>query len=225
MPLLTTHQVSKRYDEGRAAVGVLKEINFSLAERECVGIFGVSGAGKSTFLHLLGGLDTPTSGKVFFEGQDLFSLNDEERARFRNTTVGFVFQFYHLLSEFSALENVMIPCLIAGNSRSQAEEKAQEALAAVGLTDRFHHRPGELSGGEQQRVAIARAVVMRPRVILADEPTGNLDEQTGKKIWDYLLRLAHEGMALVVVSHNQELLRSLPRHLELKEGSLHEATL
>ena len=187
------------------------------------GIYGASGSGKSTLLHILGGLDRPTGGKVYFEGQNLSEMNEDEITRFRNESIGFVFQFYYLLPEFTALENVMIPCLIAGIPRKEAKERAKDALNEVALSPRAHHKPSELSGGEQQRVALARAAVMHPKIILADEPTGNLDRQTGEQIFDYLLRLNRDDkISMIIVSHNQELLRQLPHTLLLRDGKLHE---
>ena len=222
--LIAAHNISKRYDDGPIPVNVLVDANVSFNEGEVVGIFGASGAGKSTLLHLLGGLDRPTKGEVFFEGQSLSQLSDRALATLRNRSVGFVFQFYHLLSELTARENVMIPCLLAGCSSSEARERADLALTSLGLSSRADHHPGLLSGGEQQRVAIARAVVMRPKVIFADEPTGNLDRHTGDEVWKTIMTLAREyHMGLVVVSHNQELLATLPRTLELKDGRLVEA--
>ncbi|MBI2974171.1 MAG: ABC transporter ATP-binding protein [Deltaproteobacteria bacterium] len=214
----------KTYDGGTQNVNVLSGVNFKCEEGEFIGIFGASGAGKSTLLHILGGLDFPTKGEVKFDGEDIYKKNKRFLAAFRNKTVGFVFQFYHLLPEFSAVENVMLPCLIAGQKRKEAFANAKEALQFVNLEDRDKHKPSELSGGEQQRVAIARAIVMRPKFVLADEPTGNLDESTGEKIFLNLEKL-HEAAktGIIMVTHNPDLLRKIPRRLELKGGLLHEA--
>ena len=182
---------------------------------------GPSGAGKSTFLHLVGTLDAPTAGRVFFSGEDVFLKDEEELARFRNQTVGFVFQSHHLLPEFTALENVMMPALVGRAPRSEARRRAQEVLALVGLSDRMEHRPGELSGGEQQRVAVARSLCLEPRLLLADEPTGNLDPQTAEGIHQLLADVnARLGVTAVVVTHNEQLATSLPRRVRLAQGLL-----
>lgn len=211
----------KSYDRGAKEVRVLSGADFSCGAGEFVGIFGASGAGKSTFLHILGGLDAPDSGSVRFNGSDIYAMGGRRLASYRNREIGFVFQFYHLLPEFSALENVMLPCLIAGTGRKKAEELASKALSLVGMDGRMVHRPGELSGGEQQRVALARAMVMEPKFILADEPTGNLDETTGMMVFSYLEKLNREtGTGIIMVTHNPELLKKIPRRLELKSGRL-----
>ncbi len=221
--LLTANDVKKSYDGGAAALDVLKGVDFEIGEGNLVGIYGASGSGKSTLLHIMGGLDRPTGGKISFEGDDINKMSETALARFRNRSIGFVFQFYHLLPEFTAIENAMMPCLIAGQKRKQARQKAMEALEEVGLSDRASHRPSELSGGEQQRVALARAAVMRPKLILADEPTGNLDRETGERVFDYLLKLNRDdGIAMLIVSHNQELLDLLPRKHLLRDGKLNE---
>jgi lipoprotein-releasing system ATP-binding protein len=186
---------------------------------EVVALVGASGVGKSTLLHLLGALDRPTGGRVLFEGADLFARAETDLVRFRRHEVGFVFQFYNLLGEMSALENTMIPALLARRPAREARERAAESLAEVGLADRLRHRPGELSGGEQQRVAIARALVNAPRVILADEPTGNLDPKTSEIICDLFLRLqAERGIAFLVATHNPDLARKAERGYRLVEG-------
>jgi len=221
--LLTAHNLQKRYDGGAAVVDVLTGVDFEMGRGELTGIYGASGSGKSTLLHLLGGLDHPTAGRVSFEGQKLDEMSEAQLAQFRNQSVGFVFQFYHLLPEFSALENVMIPCLIHGTRRKEARERALRVLDEVALLNRASHRPSEMSGGEQQRVALARAAVMQPKLILADEPTGNLDRQTGERVFDYLLKLNRDdGIAMLVVSHNKDLLNQLPRKLLLRDGKLHD---
>lgn len=213
----------KIYDGGEKETVVLRGANFSCRAGEFVGVFGASGSGKSTFLHIIGGLDNPSSGEIKFEGRDLCRMREKELADFRNKTIGFIFQFYHLLPEFSAIENVMLPCLIAGRSKGDAKKLAVEALQNVEMSDRMLHRPAHLSGGEQQRVAIARAIVMQPKFILADEPTGNLDEENGFKVFSYLEKLNKEtGMGIIMVTHNPDLLQRIPRKLELKNGKLHE---
>lgn len=221
--LLTAQGLKKTYDGGASAVDVLTGVDFAMETGELTGVYGASGSGKSTLLHLLGGLDRPTGGKVSFEGQPLETMSEAELARFRNRSIGFVFQFYHLLPEFSALENVMIPCLIGGMKKREAKKRAADALEEVALSHRANHRPGEMSGGEQQRVALARAAVMQPKLILADEPTGNLDRQTGERVFDYLLKLNSEDkIGMIIVSHNQELLSALPRRLLLRDGRLND---
>lgn len=214
----------KTYDRSAQAVHVLKGLDFRCAAGEFIGIFGASGSGKSTFLHILGGLDRPDEGFVKFDGADIYKKGDGDISRYRNREIGFVFQFYHLLPEFTALENVAIPCLIAGIKRSEALKMAESALAAADMMERLHHRPSELSGGEQQRVSIARAIVMRPRFILADEPTGNLDEATGLNIFSCLAGL-HEksGTGIIMVTHNPEFIKKIQRRFELKGGVLHAA--
>lgn len=221
MALLEAVDISKVYKDTAKPVWVIKRLDFVLHEGELVGIFGASGAGKSTLLHILGAIDRPTSGTVKTSGRDLQSMDEEELAQFRNKEVGFVFQFYHLLPEFTAAENVMLPALIAGMSQHDAMKSADEALFAMGLSERRDHRPAMLSGGEQQRVAIARAAVMKPPVILADEPTGNLDHETGEQIFNYLVNLNRtRGIGLVIVTHNRDLLGRLPRSYELVDGKL-----
>ncbi len=203
---------------------MLSGIDLTIAENETVAIIGESGVGKSTLLHLLGGLDRPTAGTVRIAGTDLNSLRDRELARFRSEAIGFVFQFHHLLPDFTALENVMMPCLIGGERASVAEERARAILERVGLGDRLSHRPGELSGGEQQRVAVARAVVCKPSLVLADEPTGNLDPDTGAEVERLLIDLNHEaGITCVVVTHSPRLADAMDRKLRLTHGHLEEA--
>jgi lipoprotein-releasing system ATP-binding protein len=186
-------------------------------------IEGASGAGKSTLLHILGTLDRPSEGQVFFEGQDLFARSNSELAQLRNRQMGFVFQFHHLLPEFSALENTMMPGLIQGMSPQTAGNEGEKILVQLGLGDRLHHKPGQLSGGEQQRVAVARALVLKPKVILADEPTGNLDTQTGEEVHNLLGRINRErGITLVMVTHNPMLASRLTRRVRLADGWLRE---
>ena len=223
MSLLEAINVSKVYRDAAAPVWVLRDLNFGLQEGELTGIFGASGAGKSTLLHILGAIDEPTSGEVRINSEDLGGMDADALAGFRNRSVGFVFQFYHLLGEFTAVENAMLPALISGMGRAQAERLASESLLAMGLSERLGHRPAMLSGGEQQRVAIARATVLNPPIILADEPTGNLDHESGEQIFEFLLKLNREkGMAVVMVTHNRELLARLPKAYELKDGKLVE---
>ena len=200
---------------------MLQGLNLEIAPRKKIGIVGASGVGKSTLLHILGGLDSPDTGQVFVEKDNLYQLSEDKRAKLRNRYFGFVFQFYHLLPELTALENVFLPALIAGFSKKEAHEWASIALERVGLKTRVSHYPSELSGGEQQRVALARACVLKPKVILADEPTGNLDEKTGDEVLKFLLDgvEAAEG-SLILVTHNKELLKNCDEVFELKHGQL-----
>ncbi|MDX1568278.1 MAG: ABC transporter ATP-binding protein [Longimicrobiales bacterium] len=202
---------------------VLERVEFSVAPGEAVAVIGASGAGKSTLLHLLGGLDRPTSGAVEIGGRALNELSDTELAAIRSRKIGFVFQFHHLLREFTALENVMMPMLVAEWNEETARERATELLDSVGLSERLTHRPTELSGGEQQRVAVARALANRPLVLLADEPSGNLDESTSDRLHDLLFRLREErSLAMVLVTHNLELARRADRTLRLEDGQLRD---
>lgn len=221
--LLSARNISKHYDTGPARVNVLSSLNFDLESSALAGIYGASGSGKSTLLHVLGTIDRPDSGTVSFSGRRYDDLSEDGRACLRNKSIGFVFQFYYLLPEFSALENVMIPCMISGMSKKMAMEDAKLSLEEVSLFHRANHRPGELSGGEQQRIALARAIVMRPKILLADEPTGNLDRENGEMIFDYLLKLnMNDKIAMVIVSHNQQLLDKLPKKFLLQDGKLNE---
>jgi lipoprotein-releasing system ATP-binding protein len=220
-PLLRADAVSKSFHDAGREVVVLRELSLEVMSGEEIAIVGQSGVGKSTLLHVLGSLDAPTSGRVWFEQLDLFTLDARSLAEFRNHKLGFVFQFHYLLGDFSALENVMMPALIARLDERSARERAAEVLALVGLGDKGHRRPAELSGGEQQRVAVARAVVMRPRLVLADEPTGNLDPHTASEIHELFHRLNQTlGVTLVVATHNERLWRSMGRTLRLHEGRL-----
>jgi len=223
-PLLEARELRKDYWlPGKGRIEVLRGLDLSLHEGEVVALLGKSGAGKSTLLHVLGTLDEPTAGQVFFEGEPLFERDEAELARFRNHTIGFVFQSHHLLPDFSALENTMMPLLVRREDRRRAERVAREILERVGLGHRLDHRPGELSGGEQQRVALARALATRPRILLADEPTGNLDPKTGKEIQDLLLELNRElGITALVVTHNESLARDFPRRLHMESGRIVE---
>ena len=221
--LLRASDVHKKfYDAGREVV-VLRGLNLEVSAGEQIAIIGQSGVGKSTLLYLLGSLERPTAGKVFFEDQDLFVMDERALAEFRNRKLGFVFQFHYLLADFSALENVMMPALIARLSDSDARQRAEDVLDVVGLKDKLHRRPAELSGGEQQRVAVARAVVLGPKLVLADEPTGNLDPQTAEEVNQVFQRLNRDlNVTLVVATHNERLSRSMGRTLRLSDGKLHE---
>jgi lipoprotein-releasing system ATP-binding protein len=202
-------------------VEVLRGIDLDIQAGELLALTGPSGAGKSTFLHVVGTLDAPTAGQVRFEGRDVFARDEEALARFRNETVGFVFQSHHLLPEFTALENAMMPALIRRVARGEARRRAEEVLGLVGLAERLEHKPGELSGGEQQRVALARALCLEPRLLLADEPTGNLDPQTAEGIHALLSDLNRRlGLTAVVVTHNERLAAALPRRVRLLAGRL-----
>ena len=221
---IEAREVVKEFVDGPRRVCVLDGIGLSVERGEMVSIVGESGVGKSTLLQILGGLDRPTGGSVRVGDVDLAERNDQELARFRNDAIGFVFQFHHLMPDFTALENVMMPGLIAGQTPAEAQEPAREILARVGLGDRFEHRPGELSGGEQQRVAVARAVVRKPDLILADEPTGNLDPGTAAEVEGLFVELNREmGMTGVVVTHNDRLARAMDRRLRLTRGHLEAA--
>ncbi len=217
--LLQAEELEKEYRTGPEVVRVLRGVNLSLRAGEVVALVGASGIGKTTLLYLLGTLDRPTAGRVRFDGEDLFARSDAALARFRRQEIGFVFQFYNLLGEMTALENAMLPALLLRKSVREARSLAAEALSDVGLGDRLRHRPGELSGGEQQRVAIARALLNRPRLILADEPTGNLDPKTSEVIYDLFLRLqAERGIAFLIATHNQDLARKADRGYRLVDG-------
>jgi lipoprotein-releasing system ATP-binding protein len=221
-PLLRAEGISKRFVTGEGAtIEVLKDLSLEVARGERVAILGQSGIGKSTLLYVLGTLDHPNEGKVWFEGEDVFTRDSEALARFRNASLGFVFQFHHLLPEFTALENVMMPGLLRGLSFAPMRERAVAILAEVELSHRLGHPVGKLSGGERQRVAVARALVLDPPLVLADEPTGNLDPGTAERVGDLLLRLNESrGTALVVVTHNAELARRMGRALVLRDGRL-----
>lgn len=215
--------ICKSYEQGTETVNVLRSVDLTVRSGDSVAIVGSSGSGKSTLLQIMGTLDTPSAGSVFFQERDISSLGWRERAAIRNKSIGFVFQFHHLLPEFSARENVAMPGIIGGMPRPLALEKADAALSRVGLAHRLHHRVTTLSGGERQRAAIARAILLEPQVMLADEPTGNLDDRTGGEINDLLLDLNRDrGVTLIIVTHNAELARCMDRTLELRSGELYE---
>ncbi len=221
--LLAGEDLEKEYRTGPEVVRVLRGATVRVGRAEVVALVGASGVGKSTLLHLLGALDRPTAGRVLYEGDDVFAKGEPGLVRFRRHQVGFIFQFYNLLGEMTALENAMIPALLARRPMSETRRQAAEALGEVGLGDRLAHRPGELSGGEQQRVAIARALMNEPRIILADEPTGNLDPKTSELIFDLFLRLqAERRIAFLVATHNPELARRADRAYRLVEGRARE---
>lgn len=221
--LLQCDNLCKRYQEGSVQTEVLRNVIFDVQPGEMMAIVGSSGSGKSTLMHLLGGLDTPSSGDVLFDGNSLNAMSSAAKAALRNRELGFIYQFHHLLPDFSALENVAMPLLIAKTAREQARERAAQMLKAVGLEHRAAHRPSELSGGERQRVAIARALVNNPRLVLADEPTGNLDARNADAIFDLLNELnQRQGTAFLVVTHDLHLAKRLPRQREMRDGQLSE---
>lgn len=223
VPFLQVKDLHKTYHHNGNQINVLRGINFTLQQGEIVSIEGASGVGKSTLIQVLGTLDHPTSGTVLFNGHNVFKLKPADLARFRNESIGFMFQFHHLLPEFTALENVMMPALINRTGRAAAEKAAREMLDAVGLSNRATHKPGELSGGEQQRVALARALVLKPRLVLADEPTGNLDPETGEGIHRVLFNVNRDhNIAVMVVTHSQALARRMPRRMKIVDGILTE---
>ncbi|WP_294912776.1 lipoprotein-releasing ABC transporter ATP-binding protein LolD [Tatumella sp. UBA2305] len=219
--LLQCDQLCKRYQEGNLHTDVLRNVSFTLQPGEMAAIVGSSGSGKSTLLHLLGGLDSPTSGDVLFKGQSLNQMSSSAKAELRNRELGFIYQFHHLLPDFTALENVAMPLLIGKKNSSEALQRATEMLAAVGLEKRASHRPSELSGGERQRVAIARALVNRPSLVMADEPTGNLDARNADAIFQLLGELNQiQGTAFLVVTHDLALAKRLNRQMEMRDGQL-----
>ena len=220
-PMLTLENVCKSFDHHGKTIDVLKGIDLIMKKGDSLAIMGASGVGKSTLLNIMGSLDPPTTGAVRFRDRNMYEMDGDEISRLRNREMGFVFQFHHLLPELNAVENTMMPALIGRHSRKQAFQMAREVLVKVGLENRMTHRAGELSGGEQQRVAIARALIMRPKMILGDEPTGNLDWLTGEEIGDLLIELNRdEGVAMVIATHNDKLARKMSKKMELINGRM-----
>jgi lipoprotein-releasing system ATP-binding protein len=218
-PLVSVKNVTKTFEHEGRSLEVLKGIDLDISAGEMVTIVGPSGAGKSTLLHLIGTLDVPTAGRILYEGRDVTRLGSSELAEFRNRSIGFVFQFHHLLPEFNALENVMMPGLIQG--RRRFEDRARQLLHEVGLSERLTHRPGELSGGEQQRVALARALLMEPKLVLADEPTGNLDSQTSAAVHSLFFDLnRRHGITFLIVTHSRDFAAMMPRQVSMKDGRI-----
>lgn len=221
--LLQVRDLRKSFLTERTRIDVLNGIDVSVGEGDTIALVGASGAGKSTLLHVIGTLDRPTSGEVLFRGNDVFRMGNGELASFRNRSIGFVFQFHHLLPEFTALENVMMPALIGGVAKEEALESASNLLKDVGLSHRLTHKPGELSGGEQQRVAIARALVMSPALLMADEPTGNLDRNTSEEVHDLLSGIQERtGLTLIIVTHNERLADRMGKTIRLVDGRIQE---
>lgn len=221
--LITARDLCKSFNTSETRIEILKGLDLDLNAGETLAVVGASGIGKSTLLHILGTLDRPDSGTLLYRGEDVFHFDDVKLAGFRNETIGFVFQFHHLLSEFSTIENAMMPALIKGLHRQEAQESAESILVRVGMRDRLNHRVDKLSGGEQQRVALARALVLRPVILLADEPTGNLDKRNSEQIHDLLLELNSEfNMTLVVITHNMELASYMSRRMTIVEKKLKE---
>jgi lipoprotein-releasing system ATP-binding protein len=218
-PLVNVQNVTKTFEHEGRSLEVLKGIDLEIGSGEMVTIVGPSGAGKSTLLHLIGTLDLPTEGRILYDGQDVTRLGSSDLAEFRNRSIGFVFQFHHLLPEFTALENVMMPGLIQGSRR--LEHRARQLLDEVGLSERLTHRPGELSGGEQQRVALARALLMEPKLVLADEPTGNLDSQTSASVQSLIFDLnRRHGITFLIVTHSRDFAAMMPREVSMKDGRI-----
>jgi lipoprotein-releasing system ATP-binding protein len=221
--IMVTEDLKKSFQTEAGTLNVLKGIGLRVKKGEFIAITGASGAGKSTLLHILGTIDRPTSGTVMYSGRDIFSLDDDNLSSFRNSHVGFVFQFHHLLPEFSAIENIIMPGLVAGQNRSTLTDDASELLSKLGILDRKLHRPGELSGGEQQRVAVARALILNPQIVLADEPTGNLDTATGAELFRILQTFNTEmDTTFVMVTHNEDLAHKCSRIIHMTDGMISE---
>jgi lipoprotein-releasing system ATP-binding protein len=220
--MIILENLSKTFVKDGNKIEVLRGLNMEIKKGQSLAILGVSGSGKSTLIHILGTLDHPTEGRLSINGMNVYEWDERKIARFRNATIGFVFQFNNLLPEFDAMENTMMPALIGGLSKKQAMQKAEQLLMEVGLEHRMKHKPGELSGGEQQRVAIARALIMEPEILLADEPTGNLDTETGKKIEDILVNLnTKKNITMIVVTHNQALAERMSGRIGLRDGKIY----
>ena len=220
--MLELTDIYKSYKHNGNTIDVLKGINITINQGDTLAVIGASGVGKSTLLNIMGSLERPTGGQVTFRGRNITDIDESGLCNLRNKEIGFVFQFHHLLPEFNALENTIMPALISRMGMKESKERAEKILKHVGLANRLNHRIGELSGGEQQRVAIARSLMMRPRLLLADEPTGNLDRNTGKEIVDLLLRIREEeGLSMVIVTHNQQLAENMTKVLEIVDGKLH----
>jgi len=218
--LVSVRGLSRSFRISGRELHILRDIDLDIMAGELTALMGPSGVGKSTLLHIMGTLDRPTAGEVLFDGRNVFEMSEGELALFRNSTVGFVFQFHHLLPEFNTLENVMMPSLIAGIHRKEAYDRAAELLSEVGLADRFEHRPGELSGGEQQRAAMARALMPDPRIVLADEPTGNLDTATGDELFDLIEKINSQGKTFLIVTHNEALASRCRRVIRIRDGRI-----
>ncbi|MEO5356594.1 MAG: ABC transporter ATP-binding protein [Nitrospirae bacterium YQR-1] len=219
--MVTISDLTKSFQTDAGVLEVLKGIHMEIADGEVISIMGASGAGKSTLLHIMGTLDRPTSGSIVFNGQDVFNLDDKKLASFRNNTIGFIFQFHNLLQEFNTLENTIMPALISGQNRALVTEKAIDLLGGLGLKERLHHRPAELSGGEQQRVAVARALILDPLVVLADEPTGNLDTKTGEHLIELLLKMNQDkATTFIIVTHNETFAKKTKKIYHMEDGRL-----